>query len=52
MKFELYLPMVSEKTMFRYIYGTSLYTTLAERLTVSLDFSNLFIVIVSLVEHI
>ena len=40
--------MVSEKTRFKYINGTPIRVTLAERSKVNLDLWNLFMVIVSL----
>ena len=40
--------MVCEETMFKYIDGTTIWATLAERAKVNLDLWNLFIAIVSL----
>ena len=48
MKFEFNWPLVSEKTIFKYIDGTTIRGNLAERSKVNLDLWSLFIAIVSL----
>ena len=49
MKFDSIGLVVSEKTMFKYVDGTPIWATFAERSKVNLDLWNLFIAIVSLV---